>query len=91
MAKYKVGKGKHYEDYCMSVLRVMYEADIVKFSLGQFVDWAGLAPTSTAKRFLDKLVIRGWLSVEPQELRDGRHKTVYVIQSVVWFGSTKHD
>jgi DNA-binding PadR family transcriptional regulator len=87
VAKYKAGKGKNYQDYGMETLRVMYEAGIIKFTVADFSQWSGLPATGSAKQLLDNLVKRGWLAVEPQELRDGKPKTVYNLASAVWFGS----
>ena len=88
MAKYKVGKGKSWEKYCMEVLQTMYEAGIDYFSLNEFASWAGLPYSSAMREFLAKLVQRGWITVEPAELRDkaNRRQRVYRLISAVWFG-----
>jgi len=87
VAKYPVGKGENYERYVMTVLRVMYEAGVTKFTAKDVASWGGLALTQSMRVTLDRLVTRGWLSVEPAELRSGRHKVVYNLASAVWFGS----
>ncbi len=86
MANYKVGKGKAWERYCMDALQVMYAAGVNQFTVGVFASWCGLRRSTSMSEFLDKLVKRGWLSVEPQELRDGRKQKVYLLKSTVWFG-----
>ncbi len=87
MAKYNVGKGEKYREYGMETLRVMYAAGITTFTVGDFAQWSGLPRTGSAKDLLDSLVKRGWLAVEPQELRLGKPATVYTLQNAVWFGS----
>jgi len=87
VAKYPVGKGANYEKYVMMTLRTMYEADVVKFTVKDVASWGGLPVTTSMRDILDQLVKRGWLGVEPQELREGRRAVVYNLSSCVWFGS----
>jgi len=90
VVKYSVGKGVNYERYVMLTLRTMYEAEVMKFTAKDVASWGGLPVTSSIRNVLDKLVKRGWLSVEPKELRSGRSVTVYNLSSAVWFGSGSH-
>lgn len=89
MAKYPAGKGVNYEKYVMMTLRTMYEAEVVKFSAKDVASWGGLPVTNSMRGILDSLVKRGWLAVEPQELREGKRATVYNLSSCVWFGGAK--
>lgn len=88
MGKYPVGKGDNYERYVMLTLRTMYEADVMKFTVRELASWGGLQPSRSMYETLEKLVKRGWLSLEPQELRSGRRAAVYNLSSAVWFGSS---
>ena len=88
MGKYAVGKGVSYERYVMLTLRTMYEADVVKFTVKDVASWGGLPVTNSMRTVLDSLVKRGWLAVEPQELREGRRERVFNLSSCVWFGAS---
>jgi DNA-binding PadR family transcriptional regulator len=87
VGEYRVGKGKSYEKYVMMTLRTMYEAEVMRFTVKELASWGGLPVTQSMRDTLDALVKRGWLGVEPQELREGRRATVYTLSSCVWFGS----
>jgi len=71
----------------MDTLRTMYEAEIEYFTLKEFCSWAGLPRSVTMTEILDRLVQRGWLAVEAQELRTGRKGKVFSLKSAVWFGA----
>lgn len=84
MPHYKVGKGENYRAYIMDTLRLMWDAEVVMFTLTDIASWAGLPNTTVLREVLDGLVLSGWLSVEAKELRAGRSARTYVLRSAVW-------
>lgn len=87
MANYKVGKGANYERYVLLTLRTMYEADVVYFTVAEVCSWGGIPVNGAVRHVLDQMVKRGWLSIEPRELRRNSHATTYYMGSAVWFGA----
>jgi len=88
VGKYRVGKGENYERYVMLTLRTMYEAEVTHFTVRELASWGGLAVNTSMRNTLARLLKRGWISIEPQELRDGHRAVVYNLSSSVWFGSS---
>jgi len=87
VGKFPAGKGQNYEKYVMLTLRTMYEAEVTTFSARELASWGGLQVTNSMRNVLAQLVKWGWLSIEPQELRDGHRATIFNLSSCVWFGS----
>lgn len=84
MPKFKVGKGKRYEVYVCETLAVMYEANVIYFTLSELASWAGLPRSVALQRTCDKLVLDGWLSVAPREIGYAQRARTYCLQSPVW-------
>jgi hypothetical protein len=89
MAHYKVGKKARYSAYLLETLRLMWDADVTHFAVTDVAEWSGLPNTTSMREWLDALVLSGWLSVEPAELRPRAHPRIYSLSSVVWYVPTK--
>jgi DNA-binding PadR family transcriptional regulator len=87
VGKYAAGKGVNYQKYVMLTLKTMYEAGVVHFTASEACSWAGIPRNGSFIKILDQLVSRGWLGVEPAELREGRSAKTYTMQSAIWFGA----
>lgn len=89
--KFVHGKGKNWERYGMETLQTMYAAGVEYFTIAEFCSWSGLSRSATVVQFLQALVLRGWLSVEADELRSGRSGKTFSLKSAVWFGVVQPD
>jgi len=60
MKRYKVGKGKAYQNYLNQALLVMFEAGIEPFVVQDVASWSGL-PAGSVSRYMLRYVRRGLL------------------------------
>lgn len=86
--RYKVGKSENYRNYLLSTLQTMYDAGTHHFTLADMSEWSGLPVSASMRKFCDHLVMTGWLSVEPEQLREFPRPRTYQIFSSVWMQRT---